>query len=68
MTLEGPNPLCAVWRTDVLPDLLARLADHHPSVQSFHAELSSSAVRFDDATAFLNANTKEALAAIEARL
>ncbi|MBL8559467.1 MAG: molybdenum cofactor guanylyltransferase [Hyphomonadaceae bacterium] len=67
-TSEGPNPLCAIWRTDVLSDLQARLADHHPSVQRFHAELGSTAVRFADATAFANANTKEALAAIEARL
>ena len=67
VTLAGPNPLCAVWRTDVLSDLLVRLADHHPSVQSFHAELGSTAVRFADATAFANANTREALAAIEER-
>jgi molybdopterin-guanine dinucleotide biosynthesis protein A len=68
VTIEGPNPLCAVWRTDVLSDLLVRLADHHPSVQSFHGELGSIAVRFDDAKAFANANTREALSAIEARL
>lgn len=67
-TTEGPNPLCAVWRTEVLSDLLVRLADHHPSVQSFHAELGSIPVRFDDAKAFANANTREALSAIEARL
>lgn len=67
VTPEGPNPLCAVWRTDVLSDLLARLAVHHPSVQSFHADLGSTAVQFNDAAAFANANTKEALAAIEAR-
>jgi len=67
VTMEGPNPLCAVWRTDVLSDLLVRLADHHPSVQSFHAELGSTAVRFGDAEAFANANTREALAAIEER-
>lgn len=68
VTAEGPNPLCAVWRTDILPDLSARLTDHHPSVQSFHAALGSTAVRFDDAAAFANANTREALAAIEERL
>lgn len=68
VTADGPNPLCAVWRTDILPDLSARLTDHHPSVQSFQAELGSIAVRFDDAAAFANANTREALSAIEARL
>lgn len=68
VTMEGPNPLCAVWRTEVLSDLLARLAEHHPSVQSFHVELGSIAVRFDDTKAFANANTREALSAIEARL
>ncbi len=68
VTMEGPNPLCAVWRTDVLSNLLTRLADRHPSVQSFHAELGSTAVRYADATAFANANTREALATIEARL
>lgn len=68
VTTEGPNPLCAVWRTEVLSDLLARLAEHHPSVQSFHVELGSIAVRFDDTKAFANANTSEALSAIEARL
>lgn len=67
VTTEGPNPLCAVWRADVLSDLLARLANHHPSVRSFHAELGSTAVRFDDAKAFANANTRQALAAIEER-
>jgi molybdopterin-guanine dinucleotide biosynthesis protein A len=68
VTSDGSNPLCAIWRTDVLSDLQTRLADRHPSVQSFHAGLGSTAVRFDDATAFANANTREALAAIEARL
>lgn len=69
VTAEGPNPLCAIWRVDVLPELTARLADrHHPSVQSYHAALGSTAVQFDDAAAFANANTREALMAIEERL
>jgi len=68
VTVEGPNPLCAVWRTDVLAALVAQLAGRHPPVQHFHAQLGSTAVPFDDATAFANANTREALTAIEARL
>jgi molybdopterin-guanine dinucleotide biosynthesis protein A len=68
VTPEGLNPLCAVWRTDMLARLLTRLKDHHPSVRSVHADWGSIPVRFDDAAAFINANTREALAALEARL
>ena len=67
VTLDGPNPLCAVWRADVLPGLLTRLKRSHPSVRSLHSDLGSIPVQFEDATAFANANTREALAALEAR-
>ena len=63
----GPNPLCAVWRFEILSDLLARLAEHHPSVQGLHADLGSVAVAFDDPAAFFNANTRVALATLEGR-
>lgn len=66
LTPDGPNPLCAVWRVDVLPRLLARLEEDHPSVRSLHADWGSIPVHFDDAAAFANANTREALAALEA--
>lgn len=65
VTAEGPNPLCAIWRTDILPRLQARLRDGHPSVQSIHAEFGAAAVQFEDAAAFANANTREHLAALE---
>lgn len=67
VTQDGPNPLCAVWRTDVLARLLTRLKQDHPSVRSFHTDLVSVAVQFDDPAAFVNANTRAALAALEAR-
>lgn len=67
VTLAGPNPLCAVWRIEILSDLLARLAEHHPSVQGLHADLGSVAVAFGDPTAFFNANTRVALATLEGR-
>lgn len=68
MTAEGPNPLCAVWRVDVLAHLLMLLEKQHPSVQSLHADLGSIAVRFGDAAPFANANTREALAALGRQL
>lgn len=67
VTVDGPNPLCAVWRTDVLPDLLDRLSHQHPSVRSVHAAFGSLAVQFADVAAFVNTNTREALATLEER-
>lgn len=64
-TVEGPNPLCAVWRRDLLPTLLTALREEHPSVQGFLARIGAHAVQFADARAFANANTPHALAAME---
>lgn len=64
-TADGPNPLCAVWRSDLLPDLSAALRSEHPSVQAFLARIGARPVYFADALAFANANTPEALAAME---
>jgi molybdopterin-guanine dinucleotide biosynthesis protein A len=64
-TAHGPNPLCAIWRTALLPRLLTQLCGGHPSVRGFLASIGAQAVRFAEAPAFANANTPEALAALE---
>jgi molybdopterin-guanine dinucleotide biosynthesis protein A len=64
-TAHGPNPLCAVWRTALLPRLLTQLSGEHPSVRGFLTGIGAKAVRFAEAPAFANVNTPEALAALE---
>lgn len=66
-TAQGPQPLCAVWRTDIAATLAERLADgRHPSVRAFLAEIGAAPVFFADEALFADADTPEALAALEA--
>jgi molybdenum cofactor guanylyltransferase len=63
----GEHPLCAIWRVTLLPALQERLAaGAHPSVRSFLAAAKARPVRFTDQRAFANANTPDALQALEA--
>jgi molybdopterin-guanine dinucleotide biosynthesis protein A len=67
VTVEGAHPLCALWRVQLADALNVRLrSGQHPAVRAFLSEIGAAAVRFDDADAFANANTPEALAALEA--
>ncbi len=66
VTTAGPHPLCALWRCDVAPILRARLlAGIHPAARTFLADIGAAPVHFSDARAFANANTTDALAALE---
>jgi len=66
-TNDGPQPLCTVWRTDLEGALSLRLAaGEHPSVRQFLAEIAAVKVMFPDPAPFRNANTPEALMALEA--
>ncbi|MEZ5996795.1 MAG: hypothetical protein R3C25_13690 [Hyphomonadaceae bacterium] len=66
MTDAGQHPLCALWSVGVHDTLRAQLqAGRHPSVRAFLAEIGAIPVHFDEARAFANANTVEALAALE---
>jgi molybdopterin-guanine dinucleotide biosynthesis protein A len=66
VTCQGEHPLCALWRVDLLELLKVRLgAGEHPAARSFLREIGAAAVHFDDAHAFANANTADALAALE---
>ncbi|MBL8547834.1 MAG: molybdenum cofactor guanylyltransferase [Hyphomonadaceae bacterium] len=65
-TPQGQHPLCAIWRVELRTPLAARLtAGDHPSVRGFLKESNAAAVHFENAHAFANANTAEALAALE---
>lgn len=66
VTCQGEHPLCALWRADLLEPLKARLgAGEHPAARYFLREIGAAPVHFDDAHAFANANTADALAALE---
>ncbi len=67
-TSECEHPLCAVWRIALRTPLQNALRSGvHPSVRSFLAEHQAQRVWFDDARAFANANTVDALSALERR-
>lgn len=55
-TAEGVHPLCALWSIDLLASLDSALADGHPAVQGFLADVGAATVRFEDAAAFANMN------------
>lgn len=64
-TADGPQALTSVWPTSLAAGLAARLAaGEHPAVRRYLVEIGAVAVRFDDAGAFRNANTREDLDAI----
>lgn len=68
-TADGRQPLCAVWPTSALARLTAVLAHGaHPPTWSVLEGLGAVHVRFEDAGAFANLNTRADLAAIAARL
>ena len=66
-TAQGPQPLTSVWPVSVLPALEAVLRDgRHPSVWRVLDGFGAARVRFDDARAFANLNTRADLAAAAA--
>ena len=67
-TLDGRQPLCAVWPVDALPALTEALrGGAHPPTWQMLEQLGASKVRFDPPEAFANLNTRDDLAAVEAR-
>lgn len=66
-TGDDDHPLCAVWRTDLLPAINSELSEaRHPAVHGFLRSHGARQVNFSDASAFANANTARALADLEA--
>jgi molybdopterin-guanine dinucleotide biosynthesis protein A len=64
LTPDGPQGLCAVWRTELAPTLSARLAaGDHPPVHRLLAEIGSRPVGFENAAMFRNINTETDLRA-----
>jgi molybdopterin-guanine dinucleotide biosynthesis protein A len=69
ITEEGEHPLCAIWRSSLLPTLSAAMsAGRHPPVQGFLRDIGAVKVAFADARDFVNTNTPGRLeqAAMEA--
>ena len=68
-TPDGLQPQVAVWPVSALPLLETALAGgaHPPTWRTLQA-VGAAPVRFDEASAFANVNTREDLAALEARL
>lgn len=65
-TPAGPHPLCALWSVGLRDPLSERLrTGEHPAVRDFLATIGAQRVGFAEAAAFANANTPEALAALE---
>ena len=68
-TSEGRQPLCALWPVTALAAVTAALAGGaHPPTWQVLESIGAKRVRFPDAEAFANLNTREDLAAIAARL
>ena len=66
VTSVGEHPLCAIWQVALQTPLEHSLRSGlHRSVRSFLAEQHAERVWFDDAHAFANANTADALLALE---
>lgn len=66
VTADGEHPLCALWSIALAKTIGERLHDGaHPAVRCFLAELGAVRVRFPDPQQFANANTPQALAALE---
>ena len=61
-TADGPQPLCALWRTTALADLASELGGgKHPSVQGYLRAIGAAPLAMDDAAAFTNINTPQDL-------
>jgi len=68
-TADGVQPLCAVWPVSALDYLARALAGGaHPPTWRTLDGIGAQRVRFADATAFANLNTRADLAALEGRL
>lgn len=68
VTEHGEHPLCALWRVDLADAIAGCLkTGEHPAVRAMLAASGAVAVRFADADAFANANTQDALTALEQR-
>jgi len=68
-TCEGRQPLCAVWPVAALSSVSAALQrGAHPPTWQVLETLGARKVRFDAPEAFANLNTRDDLAAVEARL
>ena len=68
-TSDGRQPLCALWPVDALPALTAALAGGaHPPTWRMLEEIGAVTVLFEPPEAFANLNTREDLAAAQARL
>jgi molybdopterin-guanine dinucleotide biosynthesis protein A len=68
-TADGAQPLCAVWPVSALADVVRALAGGaHPPTWRTLDGIGAQRVRFADAAAFANLNTRAELAALEDRL
>jgi molybdopterin-guanine dinucleotide biosynthesis protein A len=57
-TSDGDQPLCSLWRVNLLAALHETLATgEHPAIHDFLRSHDACAVMFEDAEAFANANT-----------
>lgn len=67
-TADGSQPLCALWPVAALP-LVSKVLEGgaHPPTWQVLEQLGARKVRFDPPDAFANINTREELAAIEAK-
>ena len=62
-TVEGRQPLCAVWPVSALPVVAEALADgQHPPTWRVLEQVGAVKVLFDPPAAFANLNTREELA------
>ena len=67
-TADGRQPLCAVWPVAALPTLREVLeGGAHPATWAVLERLGARKVRFDPPEAFADINTREDLAAVEAK-
>jgi molybdopterin-guanine dinucleotide biosynthesis protein A len=68
-TPDGVQPLCSLWRTDVLDAVTAALAGGaHPPIWRLLGDLGAARVAFGDASAFANTNRPQDLEAAALRL
>ena len=68
-TIDGRQPLCAVWPVTALASVAEALqGGAHPATWQVLERLGARTIRFDPPEAFANLNTREDLAAVEARL
>jgi molybdenum cofactor guanylyltransferase len=69
VTAEGRQPLCAVWPVSALEVVTGALAGGaHPATWHLLESLGAVRVKFEDAAAFANVNTREDLALLAQRL